>query len=169
MGTSRSKWEGRDVIVPLDPPRVAAVEVDRAIAAANQAKADLDRAYVKAPQDGMVMKIHTYAGEVVSATDGIVELGQTRQMDAVAEVYQSDFSKVKVGQKARITSDSLPGALTGTVARTGWQIQRQNVINTDPSANIDSRIVEVHVALDAESSRQAAKFTNLQVQVAIDL
>jgi HlyD family secretion protein len=153
---------------PVDV-RVATVEVDRAISAAKQAKADLDRAYVKAPQDGMVMKIHTYAGEVVSSTDGIVELGQNRQMDAVAEVYQSDFSKVKVGQKARITSDSLPEALTGTVARTGWQIQRQNVINTDPSANIDSRIVEVHVALDAESSHQAAKFTNLQVQVAIDL
>jgi HlyD family secretion protein len=153
---------------PVDV-RVATVEVDRAIAAAKQAKADLDRAYVKAPQDGMVMKIHTYAGEVVSSTDGIVELGQTFQMDAVAEVYQSDINKVKVGQKARITSDSLPGELTGTVARTGWQIQRQNVINTDPSTNIDSRIVEVHVALDAESSRRAAQFTNLQVQVAIGL
>lgn len=145
------------------------VQVDQAIAAAKQAKANLDQAYVKAPQDGMVMKIHTHAGEVVSSTDGIVELGQTTQMDAVAEVYQSDFSKVKVGQKARITSDSISGELTGTVSRTGWQIQRQNVINTDPSSNIDSRIVEVHVALDAESSRKAAKFTNLQVQVAIAL
>jgi HlyD family secretion protein len=148
---------------------VAKVEVDQAIAAAKQAKASLDQAYVKAPQDGMVMKIHTYGGEVVSATDGIVELGQNRQMDAVAEVYQSDFSRVKIGQKAQITSDSLSSALTGTVTRTGWQVQRQNVINTDPSANIDSRIVEVHVALDADSSRKAAKFTNLQVQVAIEL
>jgi HlyD family secretion protein len=153
---------------PVDV-QVAKVEVDQAIAAAKQAKAELDRASVKAPQDGMVMKIHTYAGEVVSTTDGIVELGQIGQMDAVAEVYQSDFSKVKVGQKARITSDSIPGELTGTVTRTGWQIQRQNVINADPSSNIDSRVVEAHVALDAESSRKAAKFTNLQVQVAIDL
>jgi HlyD family secretion protein len=152
---------------PVDV-RVAKAEVDRAIAAAKQAKAELDRASVKAPQDGTIVKVHTYAGEVVSS-DGIVELAQTHQMDAVAEVYQSDFSKIKVGQKARITSDSLPGQLTGTVTRTGWQIQRQNVINTDPSANIDSRIVEVHVALDAESSRKAAKFTNLQVQVAMEL
>jgi HlyD family secretion protein len=153
---------------PVDV-QVAKVEVDQAIAAAKQAKADLDRAYVKAPQDGVVMKIYTYAGEVVSSTDGIVDLGQTHQMDAVAEVYQSDLSKVKVGQKARITSDSLPGELVGTVTRTGWQIQRQNIVNTDPSANIDSRVAEVHVALDAESSRKAAKFTNLQVQVGIEL
>jgi HlyD family secretion protein len=153
---------------PVDV-QVAKVEVDQAIAAAKQAKASLAQAYVKAPQDGMVMKIHTYAGEVISSADGIVELGQTQQMDAVAEVYQSDFSKVKVGQKARITSDSLTGELTGTVIRSGWQIQRQNVINTDPSSNIDSRVVEVHVTLDPESSRKAAKFTNLQVQVAIEL
>lgn len=153
---------------PVDV-QVAQVQVDQAIAAAKQAKASLDQAYVKAPQDGVVMKIHTYAGEVVSSTDGIVELGQLSQMDAVAEVYQSDFSKVKVGQKALITSDSFPGTLVGTVTRTGWQIQRQNVVNTDPSANIDSRVAEVHVALNAESSRKAAKFTNLQVQVAIAL
>jgi HlyD family secretion protein len=149
--------------------QVAKVEVDQAIAAAKQAKANLDQAYVKAPQDGVVMKIYTYAGEVVSSTDGIVDLGQTHQMDAVAEVYQSDLSKVKVGQKARITSDSLPSELVGTVTRTGWQIQRQNIVNTDPSANIDSRVAEVHVVLDAESSRKAAKFTNLQVQVGIEL
>jgi HlyD family secretion protein len=153
---------------PVDV-QVAKVEVDQAIATAKQAKANLDQAYVKAPQDGMILKIHTYAGEVVSSTDGIVELGQNRQMDAVAEVYQSDFGKVKVGKKARITSDSFPGVLTGTVARTGWQIQRQTVVNTDPSTNIDSRVVEVHVALDADSSRKAAKYTNLQVQVAIEL
>ncbi|MCG9891579.1 MAG: efflux RND transporter periplasmic adaptor subunit [Thermosynechococcaceae cyanobacterium MS004] len=153
---------------PVDV-QVAQVEVDRAIAAAKQARANLDQAYVKAPQDGIVMKIYTRAGEVVSSTDGIVELGQLSQMDAVAEVYQSDFSKVEVGQKARITSDSFPGELVGTVARTGWKIQRQNVVNTDPSANIDARVAEVHVALDAESSRKATKLTNLQVQVAIEL
>jgi HlyD family secretion protein len=153
---------------PVDV-QVAQIEIDQAIAAAKQAKANLDQAYVKAPQDGIVMKIQTRAGEVVSSTDGIVELGQLSQMDAVAEVYQSDFSKVKVGQKALVTSDSFPGALVGTVARTGWQIQRQNVVNTDPSANIDARIAEVHVALDTESSRKATKLTNLQVQVAIEL
>lgn len=153
---------------PVDV-QVAQVEVDRAIAAAKRARANLDQAYVKAPQDGIVMKIHTHAGEVVSSTDGIVELGQLSQMDAVAEVYQSDFSKVEVGQKASITSDSFPGVLVGTVARTGWKIQRQNVVNTDPSANIDARVAEVHIALDAESSRKATKLTNLQVQVAIEL
>ncbi len=145
---------------------VAQVDVDRAIAAANQARASLEQATVKAPQDGIVMKLHTRAGEVVGS-NGIAELGQTSQMMAVAEVYQSDVSKVKPGQGAIVTSDSIPGELRGTVQRIGWQVQRQQVINSDPSENIDARIVEVYVALDAASSQKAAKFTNLQVQVVI--
>jgi HlyD family secretion protein len=146
----------------------AKTEVDRAIAAVTQAQASLDQAYVKAPQDGVVMKIYTRAGELVSSTDGIIDLGQTDRMDAIAEVYQSDVIKIRTGQKARVIGDSLPGELHGTVERIGWQVQRQQVINTDPSANIDSRVVEVHVALDAASSQKAARLTNLQVQVSIE-
>ncbi len=146
----------------------AKTEVDRAIAAVTQAKVSLDQAYVKAPQDGVVMKIYSRAGELVSSTDGIIDLGQTDRMDAIAEVYQSDVIKIKTGQKARVIGDSLPGELHGTVERIGWQVQRQQVINTDPSANIDSRVVEVHVALDAASSQKAARLTNLQVQVSIE-
>ncbi|MGL5881569.1 MAG: ABC exporter membrane fusion protein [Xenococcaceae cyanobacterium] len=146
----------------------AKTEVDRAIAAVTGAKASLDRAYVKAPQDGVVMKIYSRAGELVSSTDGIIDLGQTDRMDAVAEVYQSDVIKLKTGQKVRVIGDSLPGELHGIVERIGWQVQRQQVINTDPSANIDSRIVEVHIALDAASSQKAARLTNLQVQVSIE-
>ena len=43
------------------------------------------------------------------------------------------------------------------------------MINTDPSSNIEDRVVEVHVALDPKSSQMAAKFTNLQIQAEIDL
>jgi HlyD family secretion protein len=88
-------------------------------------------------------------------------------MYAIAEVYQSDVNKVHPGQKVRVTSDTIPGALQGTVERVGSQVRRQAVVNTDPSANIDSRVVEVHVVLDDASSQKAAKFTNLQVKVAI--
>ncbi|MBD1808986.1 ABC exporter membrane fusion protein [Microcoleus sp. FACHB-SPT15] len=144
------------------------VEVRRAIASMKQAKANLDEAYVRSPQDGVVMDIHTRAGEVVS-DDGIAEIGQTKQMVAVAEVYQSDVSKVRPGQQVRVTSDSIPGELQGTVERVGSQVRRQEIVNTDPSTNIDSRVVEVHVALNDSASQKAAKFTNLQVKVEIEL
>ncbi|MDJ0618654.1 MAG: ABC exporter membrane fusion protein [Calothrix sp. MO_192.B10] len=146
----------------------AEAEVKRALAIVKKAQADLRLAYVRSPQDGQVFKIYTRPGEVPSS-DGVVEIGQTSQMYAVVEVYQSDISKVRQGQKVLLTSDSLSGKLRGNVERIGWQIQRQNVINSDPSSNIDARVVEVHVQLDEKSSQKAAKLTNLQVQAVIRL
>jgi HlyD family secretion protein len=151
---------------PVDV-RSAEAEVNRAIAARNQAKASFDQSEVRSPVDGEVLYIHTRSGEVVS-TDGIVEIGQTRRMQAIAEVYQSDISKIQVGQRVRVTSDSIPGELVGTVERIGSQVRRQAIVNTDPSSNIDARVVEVHAALDDASSQKAAKFTNLQIQVVIE-
>jgi HlyD family secretion protein len=142
------------------------VAVDRAIALVKQAQAELDRASVRSPVAGEILYVHTRSGEVVSS-NGIVEIGQTRQMNVVAEIYQSDINKVQVGQKVRVTSDAIAGELTGEVELVGSQVRRQALVNTDPSTNIDSRIVEVRIALDAASSEKAAKFTNLQVTVVI--
>jgi HlyD family secretion protein len=155
-------------IAEVRPVDVAAAkaELTRTIAAAKQAKANLDQVYVKSPQNGVIFDVYTRSGEVV-ANDGIVEIGQTGQMYAVVEVYQNDVSKVTPKQKVKITSNSLAGELQGTVDWVGWKVERQNVINSDPSENIDSRVVEVHVQLDKASSTKAAKFTNLQIKAVI--
>lgn len=151
---------------PVDV-QAAQAEVNQAMAARDQAKASFEQTLVRSPIDGEVLYIHTRSGEIVS-NDGIAEIGQTRHMQAIAEVYQSDVRQVQPGQRARVTSDSIPGELTGTVERVGSQVRKQTIVNTDPSANIDARVVEVHVTLDDASSAKAAKFTNLQVQVVIE-
>ncbi|MBW4644573.1 MAG: ABC exporter membrane fusion protein [Goleter apudmare HA4340-LM2] len=146
----------------------AQAEVNTAEATVEKIKAQLAQAYIRAPKAGQILKIHTRAGESVSS-NGIVELGQTDQMYAVAEVYQSDINKVQPGQQVKVRSDSLPGELQGTVDWVGMQVQRQNIINSDPSSNLDNRIVEVYVQLDQASSQKAAKFTNLQINAVIEL
>ncbi len=152
-------------IRPVDV-QAATAEVASAQAATKGAKANLALAYIRSPRDAQVLKIHTHPGEKVG-NDGIVELGQTREMIAVAEIYQSDVDKVRIGQPAKITGESFEGELQGSVEHIGLQVQRQNIVNTDPSANIDARIVEVKVRLDAVSSQKVAGLTNLQVKVAI--
>lgn len=143
-------------------------EIESAQATVEKIKAQLQQAYIRAPKAGQILKINTRAGETVS-NEGIVDLGQTDQMYAVAEVYQSDINKVRSGQRVRVTGDSLSGELQGTVDWVGMQVQRQNVINTDPSENIDAKVVEVHVQLNEASSQKAANLTNLQVKVVIEL
>jgi HlyD family secretion protein len=147
---------------------VAETDVKSAIASQQRAEQNLAQAYIKSPQDGQIYEIHARPGEVVG-TNGIADIGKTSQMYGVVEVYQSDINKIQVGQKVKITSLSLSGELEGTVERIGIQIKRQNIINADPTSNIDDRVVEVHVALDPGSSEKAAKFTNLQIQAVIGL
>ena len=71
-------------------------------------------------------------GEIVESNEGIVRIGQTKEMYAVAEVYESDVSKVKLGQPVTVTSSAIEGKLQGTVEKIGLEIQRLSVVNTDP-------------------------------------
>ncbi|WP_442937206.1 ABC exporter membrane fusion protein [Nostoc sp.] len=146
----------------------AQAEVNRAIAAMNLAKVNLEQAQVRSPQNGQVFEIHTHPGELIS-NDGIADIGQTSQMYVIAEVYESDIGKVHSGQQVRVLGDYLPIELQGIVDRKGLQVRRQNVINTDPVSNIDNRVVEVHIRLDEASSRKAATLTNMQVKAVIEL
>ncbi|MBC6432843.1 biotin/lipoyl-binding protein [Nostoc sp. HG1] len=145
----------------------AQAEVNRAIAAMNLAKVNLKQSEVRSPQDGQIFEIHTHPGELVS-NDGIADIGQTNQMYAIAEVYESDIDKVLSGQQARVFGDSLSIELQGIVDRKGLQVRRQNVINTDPANNIDNRVVKVYIRLDEASSQKAATLTNMQVKAVIE-
>ncbi|MBP5977232.1 biotin/lipoyl-binding protein [Brasilonema sp. CT11] len=165
--------EGRATLAKIAEVRsvdvaAAQAQINQATAAVKKAQANLRQAFVRSPQEGEVFKIHSRPGENVS-NDGIVEMGQNAQMYAVAEVYQSDINKVRLGQRVRLLSDSVAGELLGIVDRIDSQVLRQNVINSDPTSNIDSRIVEVHVRLDQPSTEKAAKFSNLQVKAVISL
>ncbi|MBD1840330.1 ABC exporter membrane fusion protein [Coleofasciculus sp. FACHB-64] len=152
---------------PVDV-QVAQADVRQALAAVEQAKANLEQASVRSPQDGQILKIYTRPGELIS-NDGIAEIGRTQQMFAIAEVYQSDIKNIRPGQMARVSSDSIDSELSGTVEQVGYKVLRQDIVNSDPSANIDGRIVEVKIRLDAGSSGKAARLTNQQVKVVIEL
>ncbi|MEH1969691.1 HlyD family efflux transporter periplasmic adaptor subunit [Nostoc sp.] len=146
----------------------AQAEIDSAQATVDKIRAELAQAYVVAPKAGRILEINTRAGETVG-DEGIVALGQTDQMYAVVEVYQSDIKRVRPGQDVRVSSDSLRNELEGRVDWIGMQVKRQNLINADPSSNIDARVVEVHVQLNKLSSQNASSLTNLQVKAVIEL
>ncbi|AOY78812.1 MAG: ABC exporter membrane fusion protein [Moorea sp. SIO1G6] len=147
----------------------AEAELEMAMAQVKQAEAELKFAYVHSPLDSQILKINTYPGETVDQEKGIVELGQTDQMMVVAEVYESDIGKVKLGQKVTIISESkaFEGKLNGSVVRIGQQIDKQDVLDTDPAADVDARVVEVDIRLNPEDSKTVTDLTNSQVIVKI--
>ena len=142
------------------------LKVDVGRAELRAATAELEHAEVRAPISGQVIEIHAREGERVGPR-GICELGQTGAMYAIAEVYETDASKVEVGQRATVTSPALEAPLHGTVDRVGLKVGRVESLQADPAARADARVVEVEVRLD--ESAQAAALTNLQVEIRIAL
>jgi HlyD family secretion protein len=146
--------------------QAAEAEVAQANAAMQRMQAELNEAKIRSPIDGTVLEIHTKAGEAI-AEAGVVDLGSTNQMEAVAEVYQSDIDQVRQGQTVIITSDAFAGQIPGTVSEIGQQISQQRVFSNQPGENFDRRVVEVRIRFNALDSQRLASLTNLQVQVAI--
>ncbi|MGB7413822.1 MAG: efflux RND transporter periplasmic adaptor subunit [Thermosynechococcaceae cyanobacterium] len=138
------------------------------------ASARLARTIIAAPQSGQILKVLVREGESIplgSSQGGsngeptIVEMGNTNQMMVVAEVYETDVRLIKVGQSATIKSPAFEGELYGVVKQVGLQIGKNDVLNTDPAANTDARVVEVKIRL--ANSTPVAQLTNLQVDVII--
>lgn len=164
--------EGRAILESISEVRpvdvqLAEAEVDNAIAAEVEAQARLDEAFVRSPIDGQAIAIHTRPGESIAQDRGIVSIGQTDRMFVVAEVYETDIRYVRLGQRAVITSSAVEGELSGTVDRIGLEIGKKDVLDTDPTADIDARVVEVKIRLDPEDSQRVSGLTNLQVEVII--
>lgn len=130
------------------------------------AQAELDRAVVRAPADGMILEVLTRPGERIDK-EPILRMGGTEEMFALAEVYETDARFVRVGQHAQVTSAALPGSLEGSVERVGLIVIKNQVVDIDPSAPLDARVVKVWIRL-AESA-VARSFNRLQVRVMIDL
>ncbi|MDJ0796954.1 MAG: ABC exporter membrane fusion protein [Calothrix sp. MO_167.B12] len=150
--------------------KVAQAEIDSAIAAVKKAQQELDLAYIRTFREGKILKVHAYPGEVIDA-QGVVELGQTNQMYAVAEVYETNIGKVRPGQKATINSEfgGFTGELQGIVEDVGLKIGKRNILDTDPAANVDVRVMEVKIQINSEDSQKVKNLTNLQVKVSIHI
>ncbi len=156
-----TRYESQEVDQQPDVA-VSARKLDSAVADLNRARRDLARGVVTAPFSGTVLDIHARPGEKPSAK-GILDLGDIQRMTAELEVYQSEIRSVAIGQQVELTADAIDRPFHGTVTEIGFAVQRQSVVDDDPAANTDARIVVVKVNLDEESSKLAAKLTNLEV------
>jgi len=157
-----------DAASRVEAGRASLKEAEAALAQAEAdlrgAQGELARAVVRAPVGGLVVKVIAHAGEQVGPA-GILELAETGFMYAVAEVYETDVTRVRPGQQAIVRSAALRDPLTGVVERVGMKVARLDALGTDPAARSDARVVEVWISL-ADAAR-AAGLTDLEVDVEI--
>jgi len=156
--TLRSLEEVRQVDIAL-----AAAQLDAALAEAEHTKAELGQAFVVAPIDGQVLKLHVRPGEI-PGSKGIADLGKTNRI-VIGEVYETDVPRLKTGAAAEVTGAALAGPLRGKVTKIGWQIGPNRLFSQDPAAAADARVVEAEIQLDNPAA--AARLVNARVQVVI--
>lgn len=141
-----------------------ALELKEAANELRRAESELERALIRAPIDGRVLKVLQRAGERTAGRP-VLHLGNTSEMYALAEVHATDIRYVKTGQRARFESSALPGPIEGRVEQVGSMIYTNNIFGEDPGAPAGVRVFQVHVRLD--DSTVASRFTNLEGQVRI--
>lgn len=163
LQNAQAQLRSQQANLPLAQIQVAVASARQNL---NLAAARLDRAMIRAVKSGRVLRIIAHEGEAIG-NSGILDLGDTRQMYVVAEVNETDLRSVKIGQPATITSrnGAFSQPLSGKVAQIGWQVFKNNVLDDDPVANADARVVEVKIRLD--DSKPVEGMTNLQVDVRV--
>ena len=137
---------------------------DEAFAEKNGLEADLADSDLKAPIDGIILNISARSGER-PGSDGVLEIGANHIMQALIEVYESDISRVRIGQVVFLTSENggFAGTLRGLVKRISPQVRQRKVLSTDPTGDADARIVEVLVSLEPDSAAQVSQLTGMKV------
>ena len=147
--------------IALAEARLAAAQ-----AALAKARADAELSRVRAPFAGTILRIIARPGDQVG-NDGLLEIGDLTRMEVVADVYETDIGRLRVGAPAEVVVPGEPRRFGATVAGIGLTVRRQTQGNTDPVAAVDSRTVEVRLALDEAGSAALRGRSNMQVQVAI--
>jgi HlyD family secretion protein len=148
--------------------RVLQAELQSAGSHASIAKQNLAISEIISPIDGVVLRVHVRDGERPGEL-GILELGDTRQMQVIAEVYEADAIKLRVGAPASVTLKSNTQQLRGTVAHVRPLVGRKSVLDNDPVSDADARVVEAVIDLTAEDCLAVRSLSNAAVTVIIQV
>jgi HlyD family secretion protein len=145
--------------------RLAEAEVDAATTAVAKAQRELEASVIKAPITGRVLAVHAHPGEEIGPK-GVIEIARTNNMYVIAEVFESDLPRVKVGQNATITSEAFAKPWTGVVESIGSQVAKGDIDQTNPVSLTDARVVEVKIRL--ADSTEASRLIHGKVTVVIE-
>jgi HlyD family secretion protein len=150
------------------PEDVAVVEAKVRSAEATSARARVNAALsqVFAPMSGKILKIHARPGDIVGP-DGLLELADLDQLDVVADVYESDLARVRVGGHADVILPGTAIRYPARVSEVGWLVKHGLQAGTDPVAAVDGRTVEVRLRLEAAGAANLRQRIRSQVEVAI--
>lgn len=158
----------------LEAQRVeAARQIDELKVAEQKAERDLSFTKVAAPIDGIVANTNVQLGDLVSAGKRLMSIVPLDQVYVDANFKETQVGPLKIGDKATVTVDALPGqvfhgSVSGIAGGTGSVF---TLLPPDNATGNFTKIVQrvpVRIALDRESTGKHVLRPGMSVVVSID-
>ena len=130
----------------------AMAEAAEARARLAEAQATAEKAVIRSPIDGVVLRKHRRAGEMVSVSfdTPVVSVGDIGRLRVRADVDERDIGRIGVGQKAVMMAEAYGSRrFTGSVVRVAGILGKKNIRTDEPAEKNDTRILETLIDLDA--------------------
>jgi len=116
-----------------------------------EARAYLEKSYIRAPIGGVILRKLRHTGESVSTQfdSPVVTMADDAVLRVRLDVDEADVSKLKVGERAYLTAEAYGDhKFWGTVIRVGGILGRKSIRTDEPSEHVDTKILETLVELD---------------------
>lgn len=116
-----------------------------------EARAYLEKSYIRAPIGGVILRKLRHNGESVSTQfdSPVITMADDSILRVRLDVDESDVSKLQVGQKAYVTAETYgTHRFTGRVIRVGKILGKKNIRTDEPSEHVDTKILETLLELD---------------------
>jgi HlyD family secretion protein len=120
----------------------------------NQNEARYEKSFIRAPLDGVILRRHHRAGEIVVSSainpDPVFTLGDCRVLRVRVDVDESDVAQLRLGARAYVTARTFgERKFWGQVVQIGEQLGKKNVQTDEPAEHVDKKILETLVQLEA--------------------
>ncbi len=116
-----------------------------------ETRAYLEKSYIRAPINGVILRKLRHEGESVSTQFDwpVVTMADDSTLRVRLDVDESDVSKLRVGQRAYVTAETYgTQKFWGRVMRVGDILGKKRIRTDEPSEHVDTKILETLVELD---------------------
>lgn len=116
-----------------------------------EAQAYLEKSYIRAPMNGVILRKLRHKGESVSTQfdSPIVTMADDSILRVRLDVDEADVSKLAVGQVAFVTAETYgTKRFFGKVIRVGHILGKKNIRTDEPTEHVDTKILETLVELE---------------------
>jgi len=152
----------REVDIVVAQKHLAAAEAKLACI-----QAELENRLIRSPVAGEIIEINSCEGEMPPLDRGVFVVGQTDQpLLLLAEVYVSDVSRVKPGAAVIAMIDGSTMPVQGYVSEILKGVRNNELMDLDPLARRDRRIVLVRIQLQ-DHDQDLTRLINSQASVRI--